>query len=347
MSSSKGQSAGKGFGGAAGPAGAVAIRAFQAGAGARAAGRRGGLGAAEERQLVAAARGGDAGALRRLLDGLSRPIYRFAQGFCRNAEDAEEVLQRVLTALARSLKDFRGEAALTTWAYTVARNACIRHRRSAARAPASMEPLDASGGDEGGGLQVADPGHGPHEQLEHRELREVLERAIGSLPEAQRQVLMLRDVEGLPAAEVGRALGLGERAVKSRLHRARLSLRRTLAPYLRGEGLPAAGRGRGPRRALAAGARSALPAASRVGAPAGRCPDTARMLSRYLEGELSPEVCARMESHVAGCPSCGQACATLIAALGACRRWGEGPLPPAARAQVRRAIRSVMAAELG
>jgi RNA polymerase sigma-70 factor, ECF subfamily len=297
-----------------------AVAAFQARLDSQERARKPGLGAAEERLLVDAARAGDPRALRRLLEGVSSPIYRFARGFCRNDADAEDVLQGVLSAIARSLKDFRGDSSLTTWAYTVARNACIRQHRRSAREPKYMEQLDGPGGEDSGALQVADPAQGPHEQLERRELRAVLEEAIAGLPQAQREVLVLRDVEGLPAREVGETLGLGERAVKSRLHRARLALRRSLSPYLRGE----------------------APAGSARRKVAAHCPDTARMLSRHLEGELDSAVCARLETHVSGCPSCGAACRTLLAALGACRDWGAKPLPPETRAQVRRAIRAAV-----
>ena len=83
---------------------------------------------------MAAARGGDRRALRRLLERMSRPIYRFGRGFCRNTEDAEDVMQEVLASLVRSLPTFRGEASLSSWAYTVARHACIRQRRMQAHA---------------------------------------------------------------------------------------------------------------------------------------------------------------------------------------------------------------------
>jgi RNA polymerase sigma-70 factor (ECF subfamily) len=333
------------------------VKAFRKASADRENSRRPGPALAEERRLVDAARAGDAGALRRLLDGVSRPIYRFAKGFCHDHTEAEDVLQGVLTAIARSLKDFRGESSLTTWAYTVARNACIRQRRRPASHPGRFEPLDAPGSDEAGALQIPDPSRGPHEQLEREELREVLEEAIAALPQAQREVLVLRDVDGRPAAEVGRILDLGERAVKSRLHRARLTLRAVLAPYLRGEPGGPRGRskpaGRGPAAARPAVAGSSPAARSAIAAPrpaarsaiAAHCPDTARMLSRYLEGELDAGVCAMLESHVSACPSCGEACETLLAALGACRDWGTRPLSSSARVMVRAAIRAVVKSE--
>ncbi len=262
----------------------------------------------DEARLLAAARGGDRTALTKLLELVAGPAQRFTQGFCRDPHDAEDLAQDVLATLLRSLDTFRGDSSLTTWVYTVARRSCIRMRRRAAR----QSPLP---NDDATLIARPDPGAEPHRGLERRQLGEALERAIASLPMAQREVLVMRDVEGLPAAEVGKVLGLGERAVKSRLHRARLVLREKLAPHFGHADAPAAG-------------------------PS--CPDTARALSRYVEGELSPGVCAKMEAHVKGCPACGEACQSLKQVLGACRDYGDRKLSSEMRAAVKRAVRGLL-----
>ena len=125
---------GKGFaGGRPGPASVRKLKKNAESAAGRAAAFR--LTRAEERRLLAAARAGDRRALSRLLELLSGPIYRFGRGFCGDPHDAEDVAQVTLAALARTLHDFRGDSSLTTWAYTVARNACTRHRRRGAGDP--------------------------------------------------------------------------------------------------------------------------------------------------------------------------------------------------------------------
>lgn len=264
----------------------------------------------DEARLIAAARKGDAAAMNRLLELVSGPAHRFSQGFCRDPHDTEDLVQEVLISLMRSLDSFRGEASLSTWAYIVARRACVRLRkRNSRHVHLDDEPAAAE--------RPADRAAEPPARHERRRLGEALRSAIESLPMAQREVLVLRDVEGLPAAEVGRVLGLGERAVKSRLHRARLALRERLAPIVGGE----------------------------APAPGPQCPDTARMLSRYLEGELNPTVCARLQGHVAECPSCGAACDSLRAVLGACRDYGARKLPGTMRIAIRTAIRQVIRPE--
>lgn len=262
-----------------------------------------------EARLIAAARRGDRKALEQLLREASEPAYRFSRGFCRDPHEAEDLAQDVMATLLRTLDSFRGDSSLSTWTYTVARRACGRRKKRQAR----EAPLEAAGP-----AALARPSHAdePHRRLERRQLGEALERAVASLPDAQREVLVLRDVEGLPAAEVAKIVGIGERAVKSRLHRARLAVREMLAPFVAGGDAPERG---------------------------AKCPDTAKMLSRYVEGELSPAVCARMERHVASCPACNGACESLRAVLGACRAYGAKPVPPKIRLAVRTAVKDLLA----
>jgi RNA polymerase sigma-70 factor (ECF subfamily) len=271
----------------------------------------------EERALLSAARAGDRRAMRRLLERVSRPIYRFGRGFCRNAEDAEDVMQEVLATLVRSLRSFRGDASLTTWAYTVARNACIRQRRKFRREILSLDEAGVASPDGEQPDLAGAPGDGdPERELLRREIGSALRSALASLPEAPREAVLLRDVEGLSMPEVARVLRVGERAAKARVHRGRAMLRAALAS-LHQDGAPEKPKRRG-------------------------CPDTARLLSRYLEGDLDASRCASLARHVAGCDACGRACRALQRSLGACRRYGRRPVPARVREGIRRAIASVL-----
>jgi len=260
---------------------------------------------AAEKRLLLSAQQGDADALRQLLEDAAGPAWRFSQGFCRDPHDAEDLVQDVLVTLMRTLGRFRGDSSLSTWTYTVARRACARRRKRNQR----MLTSDASTTREV--ERRPDPGPSPHQRLERRELSAALENAISALPDAQKQVLVMRDVEGLSAAEVAEVLGIGERAVKSRLHRARVALRGALAPYVAGGEAPP---------------------------PSDACPDTARILSQYLEGEVDATMCERMEQHVKRCPSCGGVCQSLRDVLSACRAYGTKPVPSEVRLAVRRAV---------
>ena len=276
--------------------------------------------------MVRAAQSGDAPALRKLLGHLTGPVYRYGVGFCRDPDDASDVSQEVMLALVRNLRRFRGDASLLTWAYVVARHACARHRRRRVGEPATHVAWGAEGdgsGDSADAIPSRD--RGPDEDTERRELRRALEQGIAALPRSQREVVLLRDVEGLSTRQVARALHLGERAVKSRLHRARGALRLRLTEYV-------------------APAGTAEPARVEATARAEACPDTATLLSRHLEGDLDASVCARLAKHVAACPSCAATCSTLRATLRECRQYGRARLPARARDAVREAIRSAVKA---
>jgi RNA polymerase sigma-70 factor (ECF subfamily) len=158
-------------------------------------------------------------------------IHRFAQRMCGPGEDARDVVQETFLNAYRGLKDFRGDAQLSTWLYTIAARACMRMRRKRKSAPDRTLSLDeflpTSEGEFR--LQVKTDGLTPEETLANKELRRALEGAIRALPRKYQLVLVLRDMEGLSAKQVAEIMSLGERAVKSRLHRARLFVRRELS----------------------------------------------------------------------------------------------------------------------
>ena len=158
-------------------------------------------------------------------------IYRYAYRLCGETEAAKDLVQETFLNAYRGLKDFRGDAQLSTWLYTIASRACMRMRRKRKGEPERELSLDdfvpTSEGEFR--LQIPVDGMTPEEALENKELREALDQAINKLPPKYRMALVLRDMEGMSAKEVGTIMGLNERAVKSRLHRARLFVRRELS----------------------------------------------------------------------------------------------------------------------
>lgn len=257
--------------------------------------------------LLDAARSGDAEALETLLLRHQARIYRFGMRLCRDPEDAKDVLQDTLITMARSVRDFQGRSSLSTWLYTVARSLCIKKRRRSKFAPEREEALDAAGV-----AEVADSAPQPDEVASSRQVAGALESSIRSLPTEQREVLVLRDVEGLKATEVAEVLGLSVAAVKSRLHRGRLAVREAVASAL----------GTGP-----------------LAAPDVGCPDVLAMYSKHVEGEISPDLCATMERHLETCGRCRGACDSLKQTLAICRATPEIRVPEATQASVRAALR--------
>jgi RNA polymerase sigma-70 factor (ECF subfamily) len=156
-------------------------------------------------------------------------VYNLAHRMLnRNHADAEDITQEVLLQVVRKLNTFRRESELSTWLHRVTVNAVLAHRRRRARRPErqldrSLDLLPIAG-------RRSTP-RVPHQQAEEGEMHHLVERAIASLPEIYRDVLVLADIEGLPNAEIGQLLGMSLAGIKSRLHRARLMVRGRLAPH--------------------------------------------------------------------------------------------------------------------
>jgi RNA polymerase sigma-70 factor (ECF subfamily) len=230
---------------------------------------------------------------------------------CRNAEDARDVAQETLLAAARSIGGFRGASSPTTWLYAIARRFCIKARRQPRHAPATVLSSDHEGRSAVERIP-AEPHAGPEQALDDRRLAAALQSAIGGLEPKYREVLVLRDVEGLSAAEVAEVVGLGVDAVKSRLHRARLQVRAQLTPWL--------GRHEG---------------------EAG-CLDVVTLFSRHLEGEIDGPTCAAMERHLAACPRCRSACDSLRRVLALCRSGPGREVPADLQGSIRDGIRAFL-----
>lgn len=173
---------------------------------------------AKERELISQAAAGSHEALAALVDEHEATVFRYAMALVHRREEAEEVLQDVFVALTRYARGFRGEASLRTWLLTVTRNSAFRRRKKTAMRAEESVDLDALGRTAGWGSD--DP-----ESLAIRaERREELKRALAGLGDEDREMILLRDLEGLSGRETAEMLGISVAATKSRLHRARLRL---------------------------------------------------------------------------------------------------------------------------
>ncbi|MGZ6080047.1 MAG: RNA polymerase sigma factor [Myxococcaceae bacterium] len=162
-----------------------------------------------DEELLQAARAGDDEALEALLARHEKQVFRFGLRMCGNEEDARDVLQETLLAAFKGMRQFRGDAQLSTWLYQVARSFCTKARRRGAGEPARHESL------EGPAREVSAPASAPDERAHAREMARVLQEALLALPESQREVVLLRDVEGLSAEEAARVVGIEVPALKS------------------------------------------------------------------------------------------------------------------------------------
>lgn len=157
-------------------------------------------------------------------------VFNLAFRFTRNEEDAEEVLQDVFVTVYRKLGAFEGKSAFSSWLYRVTANTALMLIRKRKQTPTvSVEEVSA---------QVKETWTGDSSAnsdinyiTSRHELRASLEVAIGKLPEEYRNIFLMRDVDGMSNEEVGEVLGMTVAAVKSRLHRARLMLRKKLQKF--------------------------------------------------------------------------------------------------------------------
>lgn len=188
--------------------------------------------------LVQRARQRDLAAFETLVERHEEKIYRLAMRLVRNESDAQEILQETFLSAWRNLASFEGKAQFGSWLYRVAANAALMMLRTQRRRPAvSAEELGPGGLDEAahrddtGFHRRGDWSKRPDDQLQSTELQQKLQQAIDGLPEAQREVFLLRDVEGLSTEETADLLAITVPTVKTRLHRARLTLRDVIGRY--------------------------------------------------------------------------------------------------------------------
>jgi len=189
-----------------------------------------------EHALIGASQAGDPAAVEELVRSHQTRVYNFAMRMCRNVEDAKDILQETFLGMLRSIKDFREESRFTTWLYRIASNACLKKRRRGIHDPGpeqelSLDELMPRPDADGVKPQIADWSQDAERALLRGELSEKMEAAIDRLPKDYKIVLVLRDVEGFSAEDTAEMLKLSVPAVKSRLHRARVFVRRELARY--------------------------------------------------------------------------------------------------------------------
>lgn len=174
-----------------------------------------------ERALIERARRGDRQAFDRLVERHLERTWRVVWGVLRQREDAEDVVQEVFLAAWRGFATFRGESRFSTWLHRIAVTRALNHLdRAAEKIRRASDPVEAP--DEG---KWTDPSPSPLQELAASELQERLARCLDKLPGAWRAVVSLRDAEEMSYEGIASALGIALGTVRSRLARARLSLK--------------------------------------------------------------------------------------------------------------------------
>ena len=191
--------------------------------------------------LVAALRAEEPEAAERLVERFGDRVYRLAVRITGSREDAEEAAQDALWTAARKIGMFKGESAFGSWIYRITANAAYQKLRTRRQKSAeiALDDVLPSLDDDRHFEPMDDWSNRVDERALQGELREVLQEAIDGLPPDYRTALVMHDVEGLSNPDIAETLGISLPAVKSRVHRSRLYVRKKLAEYLKEE--PAAG----------------------------------------------------------------------------------------------------------
>lgn len=172
---------------------------------------------ADDSELIQYAQGGDTHAFELLVDRYAPPLFALAYSLLGNAADAEDVLQETLIGAYRGIAKFEGRASVKTWLTKIlVRQVARLHRSRKNRRPASLEELDIA---HSGAEAKAD------EKMD-------IQQMLGALSEEHREVMVLREIEGLSYEEMADVLDVPRGTVESRLHRARQALKERFSGYM-------------------------------------------------------------------------------------------------------------------
>lgn len=190
------------------------------------------VGATPDIHFVERAREGDKEAFAPLFDRYKDRVYRLAYRLCGNGADAEEVLQECFLSVFRRLHQFRGESKFSTWLFRIATNAALMHNRArSARHAESLEEYMPQFNASGRHKRIDEDFSAAarvEKAVTHRELKELLLKALQQLPAKYRSAIVLKDLDEMSSADAAEVLSIDETTLRQRVHRGRLILRAVL-----------------------------------------------------------------------------------------------------------------------
>lgn len=176
-----------------------------------------------EKKIIEKVLGGDANAFEELVLKYEKTVYNLALRMVGDRDDASDMTQEAFIKAYGSLYSFRGDSKFSVWIYRIATNVCLDFLRSKSRKQqVSLTVSDDD--DEDAQLDIPDPKADPEQQLIKKISMQSVEEGLKTLPDKQRQILVMRELGGMSYAEIGAALSLEEGTVKSRIFRARKRL---------------------------------------------------------------------------------------------------------------------------
>jgi RNA polymerase sigma-70 factor (ECF subfamily) len=173
-------------------------------------------------ELLDRCREGDELAWEALVRQYQGRVYGMVLHYVRNSEEARDVAQEVFVRIYGKLSTFRGHETFVSWMLRLARNLCIDHlRRVKSRPPVNDVPIDD-------GPELHDAAPSPHQELERDSRKRLVHEALGRLSDPYREIILLKDIQGLKLEEIASMLGVPLGTVKSRSNRARIELARAV-----------------------------------------------------------------------------------------------------------------------
>lgn len=177
----------------------------------------------EELRTVESVLGGDVNAFETLVLSYEKNVYNLALRMVKNPEDASDMAQEAFIRAYNSLASFRGESKFSVWLYRIVSNVCLDFLRSRSRHPTASLSVENDEGEETE-LDIPDESQSPEALLERRLTRDSVRRGLDALSEEYRQILLLREIQGLSYDEIAETLSMELGTVKSRIFRARKKL---------------------------------------------------------------------------------------------------------------------------
>ncbi len=177
----------------------------------------------EEREIISKTLSGDVNAFEGLVVEYEKNVYNLALRMLKNAEDAADISQDAFIKAYNSLSSFRGDSKFSVWLYRIVSNLCLDYLRRQNRRPTKSLSVEDNDG-ESTELEIPDEEQSPEKLLERKTTREAVRRGLDELNTEQREILLLREIQGFSYDEIADVLNLESGTVKSRIFRARKKL---------------------------------------------------------------------------------------------------------------------------
>lgn len=181
-----------------------------------------------EKELVNKARDGDIEAFEFLIHEYQKKVFNIAYRMIGNYDDASELAQEVFIKAYKSIRNFKGDSSFSTWIYKVTTNVCLDEirKRKNKKVISLDEEIEYKDGEVK--RQIKDERPSPEKILENKQVRKAVEDSINELADDFKTVIVLRDVQGFSYEEISKMIDCPQGTVKSRINRARQSLKQIL-----------------------------------------------------------------------------------------------------------------------